>query len=148
MGFFGKSLKNQLTDHALVLMRDEKKCEDYYKKFKGEKPIDQKEFEQFKNHWKAILASIILTIYMRVGTEARAISTGEYSDIEFSIRGEFGSVEVGILLLDYMESGKDPDAILSEKCFVGGLSPNARKEVMNAFEEIYKSFEKSVRAFI
>ena len=83
-----------------------------------------------------------------MGTEARAISTGEYSDIEFSIRGEFGSVEVGILLLDYMESGKNPDQILSEKCFVGGLSPDARKVVKIAFEEIYKSFEKSVRTFI
>jgi len=147
MGFFGKSLKDQLTDHALVLIRDEKKCEDYYKKFKGKKPIDQKEFEQFKNHWKAILATIILSIYMRIGTEAKAISTGEYSDIEFAIRDELGSVEVGLLLYEHMQSGKDPDVILSEKCFVGGLSSDARKEVMNAFEEIYKSFEKSVTVF-
>ena len=64
MGFFGKSLKNQLTDHALVLMRDEEKREHYYKKFKDGKPIDQKEFEQFKDHWKAILATIILSIYI------------------------------------------------------------------------------------
>ena len=148
MGFFGKSLKKQLSDHALLFMRDEKKCEFYYKKFKGEKPIDQKEFELFKNHWKAILATIILAIYIRLGSEAKVISTGEYSDIEFDIRGELGSVEVGILLHDYMQSGKDPDAILSEKCFSGGLSSNSRKAVMKAFEEIYKTFEESVRVFI
>ena len=96
MGFFGKSLKKQLIDLALSKLKegDQKNFDTYLNEIPESSSLDKEKINILKDHWKAILTMLILHIYLRLGTEAKVISTGEFSDIENAIRLELGSVEL------------------------------------------------------
>jgi len=81
MGFFGKSIEEKLINHAVPLLKDENKFEVYFRQFNGDGPINQKQLLLFKDHWKAILVTIILDVYVRLGSEKNVMSTREFSFI-------------------------------------------------------------------
>ena len=150
MGFFGKSLKKQLIDLALSKLKegDQKNFDTYLNEIPESSSLDKEKINIFKDHWKAILTMLILHIYLRLGTEAKVISTGEFSDIENAIRLELGSVEVGILLFDYQNKGLDPSEMISKSCFDGNLSQSSKDKISNIVQEVYQSIEKSVQVLI
>ena len=150
MGFFGKSLKKQLIDLALSKLKDgdQKDFDTYLNEIPESSSLDKEKINIFKDHWKAILTMLILHIYLRLGTEAKVISTGEFSDIENSIRLELGSVEVGMLLFDYQNKGLDPSEMISKSCFDGNLSQSSKDKISGIVQEVYQSIEKSVQVLI
>ena len=150
MGFFGKSLKKQLIDLALSKLKegDQKNFDTYLNKIPESSSLDKEKINILKDHWKAILTMLILHIYLRLGTEAKVISTGEFSDIENSIRLELGSVEVGMLLFDYQNKGLDPSEMISKSCFNGNLSKSSKDKISDIVQEVYQSIEKSVQVLI
>ena len=150
MGFFGKSLKKQLIDLALSKLKegDQKNFDTYLNEIPESTSLDKEKINILKDHWKAILTMLILHIYLRLGTEAKVISTGEFSDIENAIRNELGSIEVGILLFDYQNKGLDPSEMISKSCFDGNLSQSSKDKISNIIQEIYQSIEKSVQVLI
>ena len=150
MGFFGKSLKNQLIDLALSKLKegDQKNFDIYLNELPESSSLDKEKINILKDHWKAILTMLILHIYLRLGTEAKVISTGEFSDIENAIRLELGSVEVGMLLFDYQNKGLDPSEMISKSCFDGNLSQSSRDKISDIVQEVYQSIEKSVQVLI
>ena len=150
MSFFGKSLKKQLIDLALSKLKegDQKNFDTYLNEIPESSSLDKEKINIFKDHWKAILTMLILHIYLRLGTEAKVISTGEFSDIENSIRLELGSVEVGMLLFDYQNKGLDPSEMISKSCFDGNLSQSSKDKISDIVQEVYQSFEKSVQVLI
>ena len=150
MGFFGKSLKKQLIDLALSKLKegDQKNFDTYLNEIPESSSLDKEKINIFKDHWKAILTMLILHIYLRLGTEAKVISTGEFSDIENSIRLELGSVEVGMLLFDYQNKGLDPSEMISKSCFDGNLSQSSKDKISEIVQEVYQSIEKSVQVLI
>ena len=150
MGFFGKSLKKQLIDLALSKLKegDQKNFDKYLNEIPESSSLDKEKINIFKDHWKAILTMLILHIYLRLGTEAKVISTGEFSDIENSIRLELGSVEVGMLLFDYQNKGLDPSEMISKSCFDGNLSQSSKDKISDIVQEVYQSIEKSVQVLI
>ena len=150
MGFFGKSLKKQLIDLALSKLKegDQKNFDTYLNKIPESSSLDIEKINILKDHWKAILTMLILHIYLRLGTEAKVISTGEFSDIENSIRLELGSVEVGMLLFDYQNKGLDPSEMISKSCFDGNLSQSSKDKISDIVQEVYQSIEKSVQVLI
>ena len=150
MGFFGKSLKKQLIDLALSKLKegDQKDFDTYLNEIPESSSLDKEKINIFKDHWKAILTMLILHIYLRLGTEAKVISTGEFSDIENSIRLELGSVEVGMLLFDYQNKGLDPSEMISKSCFDGNLSQSSKDKISDIVQEVYQSIEKSVQVLI
>ena len=150
MGFFGKSLKNQLIDLALSNLKegDQKNFDAYLNEIPESSSLDKEKINILKDHWKAILTMLILHIYLRLGTEAKVISTGEFSDIENAIRLELGSVEVGMLLFDYQNKGLDPSEMISKSCFDGNLSQSSKDKISGIVQEVYQSIEKSVQVLI
>tara|TARA_B100000989_G_C19477854_1_gene443757 strand:- start:125 stop:577 length:453 start_codon:yes stop_codon:yes gene_type:complete len=150
MGLFGKSLKKQLIDLALLKLKegDQKNFDLYLNELSENKSLNEEKIKIFKDHWKAILTMLILHVYLRLGTEAKVISTGEFSDIESAIRIELGSVEVGILLYDYQNKNLDPSETISKSCFDGKLSQSSKDKIANITQEIYQSLEKSVQVLI
>ena len=150
MGFFGKSLKKQLIDLALSKLKegDQKNFDTYLNEIPESTSLDKEKKNILKDHWKAILTMLILHIYLRLGTEAKVISTGEFSDIENAIRNELGSIEVGILLFDYQNKGLDPSEMISKSSFEGNLSQSSKDKISNIIQEIYQSIEKSVQVLI
>ena len=150
MGFFGKSLKNQLIDLALSNLKegDQKNFDAYLNEITESPSLDKEKINILKDHWKAILTMLILHIYLRLGTEAKVISTGEFSDIENTIRLELGSVEVGMLLFDYQNKGLDPSEMISKSCFDGNLSQSSKDKISEIVQEVYQSIEKSVQVLI
>ena len=150
MGFFGKSLKKQLIDLALSKLKegDQKNFDTYLNEIPESSSLDKEKINIFKDHWKAILTMLILHIYLRLGTEAKVISTGEFSDIESAIRLELGSVEVGMLLFDYQNKGLDPSEMISKSCFDGNLSQSSKDKISDIVQEVYQSIEKSVQILI
>ena len=150
MGFFGKSLKNQLIDLALSNLKegDQKNFDAYLNEIPESSSLDKEKINILKDHWKAILTMLILHIYLRLGTEAKVISTGEFSDIENAIRLELGSVEVGMLLFDYQNKGLDPSEMISKSCFDGNLSQSSKDKISDIVQEVYQSVEKSVQVLI
>ena len=150
MGFFGKSLKKQLIDLALSKLKegDQKNFDKYLNEIPESSSLDTEKINILKDHWKAILTMLILHIYLRLGTEAKVISTGEFSDIENSIRLELGSVEVGMLLFDYQNKGLDPSEMISKSCFDGNLSQSSKDKISDIVQEVYQSIEKSVQVLI
>jgi|TARA_B110000444_G_scaffold74275_1_gene69985 hypothetical protein len=150
MGFFGKSLKKQLIDLALSKLKegDQKNFDTYLNEIPESTSLDKEKINILKDHWKAILTMLILHIYLRLGTEAKVISTGEFSDIENAIRNELGSIEVGILLFDYQNKGLDPSEMISKSFFDGNLSQSSKDKISNIIQEIYQSIEKSVQVLI
>ncbi len=150
MGFFGKSLKKQLIDLALSKLKegDQKNFDTYLNKIPESSSLDKEKINILKDHWKAILTMLILHIYLRLGTEAKVISTGEFSDIENAIRLELGSVEVGMLLFDYQNKGLDPSEIISKSCFDGNLPQSSKDKISDIVQEVYQSIEKSVQVLI
>jgi hypothetical protein len=150
MGFFGKSLKNQLIDLALSNLKegDQKNFDAYLNEIPESSSLDKEKINILKDHWKAILTMLILHIYLRLGTEAKVISTGEFSDIENAIRLELGSVEVGMLLFDYQNKGLDPSEMISKSCFDGNLSQSSKDKISEIVQEVYQSIEKSVQVLI
>ena len=150
MGFFGKSLKNQLIDLALSNLKegDQKNFDAYLNEIPESSSLDKEKINILKDHWKAILTMLILHIYLRLGTEAKVISTGEFSDIENAIRLELGSVEVGMLLFGYQNKGLDPSEMISKSCFDGNLSQSSKDKISEIVQEVYQSIEKSVQVLI
>ena len=150
MGFFGKSLKKQLIDLALSKLKegDQKNFDTYLNEIPESTSLDKEKINILKDHWKAILTMLILHTYLRLGTEAKVISTGEFSDIENAIRNELGSIEVGILLFDYQNKGLDPSEMISKSFFDGNLSQSSKDKISNIIQEIYQSIEKSVQVLI
>ena len=150
MSFFGKSLKNQLIDLALSNLKegDQKNFDAYLNEIPESSSLDKEKINILKDHWKAILTMLILHIYLRLGTEAKVISTGEFSDIENAIRLELGSVEVGMLLFDYQNKGLDPSEMISKSCFDGNLSQSSKDKISDIVQEVYQSIEKSVQVLI
>tara|TARA_B100001121_G_C18598990_1_gene578551 strand:- start:4 stop:456 length:453 start_codon:yes stop_codon:yes gene_type:complete len=150
MGFFGKSLKKQLIDLALSKLKegDQKGFDTYLNEIPESSSLDKEKINTLKDHWKAILTMLILHIYLRLGTEAKVISTGEFSDIENAIRLELGSVEVGMLLFDYQNKGLDPSEMISKSCFDGNLSQSSKDKISDIVQEVYQSIEKSVQVLI
>ena len=150
MGFFGKSLKKQLIDLALSNLKegDQKNFDAYLNEIPESSSLDKEKINILKDHWKAILTMLILHIYLRLGTEAKVISTGEFSDIENAIRLELGSVEVGMLLFDYQNKGLDPSEMISKSCFDGNLSQSSKDKISEIVQEVYQSIEKSVQVLI
>ena len=150
MGFFGKSLKKQLIDLALSKLKegDQKNFDTYLNEIPESTSLDKEKINILKDHWKAILTMLILHIYLRLGTEAKVISTGEFSDIENAIRNELGSIEVGILLFDYQNKGLDPSEMISKSFFDGNLSQSSKDKISNIIQEIYQSIEKSAQVLI
>ena len=150
MGFFGKSLKNQLIDLALSNLKegDQKNFDAYLNEIPESSSLDKEKINILKDHWKAILTMLILHIYLRLGTEAKVISTGEFSDIENAIRLELGSVEVGMLLFDYQNKGLDPSEMISKSCFDENLSQSSKNKISDIVQEVYQSIEKSVQVLI
>ena len=150
MGFFGKSLKKQLIDLALLKLKegDEKNFEIYLNDINENITVKEDKIKIFKDHWKAILTMIILHVYLRLGTEAKIITTGEFSDIENAIRDELGSIDVGMLLFDYQSKGLEPSETISESCFDGKLSQSSKDKISNITQEIYQSIEKSANVLI
>jgi len=150
MGFFGKSLKKQLIDLALSKLKegDQKNFDTYLNEIPESSSLDKEKINIFKDHWKAILTMLILHIYLRLGTEAKVISTGEFSDIENAIRLELGSVKVGMLLFDYQNKGLDPSEMISKSCFDGNLSQSSKDKISEIVQEVYQSIEKSVQVLI
>ena len=150
MGFFGKSLKRQLIDLALSKLKegDQKNFDTYLNEIPESSSLDKEKINILKDHWKAILTMLILHIYLRLGTEAKVISTGEFSDIENAIRLELGSVEVGMLLFDYQNKGLDPSEMISKSCFNGNLSQSSKNKISDIVQEVYQSIEKSVQVLI
>ena len=150
MGFFGKSLKKQLIDLALSKLKegDQKNFDTYLNEIPESSSLDKEKINIFKDHWKAILTMLILHIYLRLGTEAKVISTGEFSDIENAIRLELGSVEVGMLLFDYQNKGLDPSEMISKSCFDENLSQSSKNKISDIVQEVYQSIEKSVQVLI
>jgi len=150
MGFFGKSLKKQLIDLALSKLKegDQKNFDTYLNEIPESTSLDKEKINILKDHWKAILTMLILHIYLRLGTEAKVISTGEFSDIENAIRNELGSIEVGILLFDYQNKGLDPSEMISKSFFDGNLSQSSKDKISNIIQEIYHSIEKSAQVLI
>ena len=150
MGFFGKSLKSQLIDLALSNLKegDQKNFDAYLNEIPESSSLDKEKINILKDHWKAILTMLILHIYLRLGTEAKVISTGEFSDIENAIRLELGSVEVGMLLFDYQNKGLDPSEMISKSCFDGNLSQSSKDKISEIVQEVYQSIEKSVQVLI
>tara|TARA_B100000073_G_C23516699_1_gene486101 strand:- start:76 stop:528 length:453 start_codon:yes stop_codon:yes gene_type:complete len=150
MGFFGKSLKKQLIDLALSKLKDgdQKDFDTYLNEIPESSSLDKEKINILKDHWKAILTMLILHIYLRLGTEAKVISTGEFSDIENAIRLELGSVEVGMLLFDYQNKGLDPSEMISKSCFDGNLSQSSKDKISGIVQEVYQSIEKSVQVLI
>ena len=149
MGFFGKSMQDKLIDHAVPLLKDENKFEVYFKQFNGDGPIDKKQFLLFKEHWKAILVSIILDVYVTLGKERNVISTREFAFIRMQIMcaNEIINSDAHDLVGIYM--GKENwDKTLSDACFGGKLSKEVREDVVNTVVEIYQFFEKSVEQYI
>ena len=150
MGFFGKSLKKQLIDLALSKLKegDQKNFDTYLNEIPESSSLDKEKINILKDHWKAILTMLILHIYLRLGTEAKVISTGEFSDIENAIRLELGSVEVGMLLFDYQNKGLDPSEMISKSCFDGNLSQSSKDKISDIVQQVYQSIEKSVQVLI
>ena len=150
MGFFGKSLKKQLIDLALSKLKEgaQKDFDTYLNEIPESSSLDKEKINIFKDHWKAILTMLILHIYLRLGTEAKVISTGEFSDIENAIRLELGSIEVGMLLFDYQNKGLDPSEMISKSCFDGNLSQSSKDKISDIVQEVYQSIEKSVQVLI
>ena len=150
MGFFGKSLKNQLIDLALSKLKegDQKNFDTYLNEIPESTSLNKEKMNILNDHWKAILTMLILHIYLRLGTEAKVISTGEFSDIENAIRIELGSIEVGMLLFDYQNKSLDPSEMISKSCFDGNLSQSSKDKISNIIQEIYQSIEKSVQVLI
>ena len=150
MGFFGKSLKKQLIDLAISKLKegDQKNFDAYLNEIPESSSLDKEKINILKDHWKAILTMLILHIYLRLGTEAKVISTGEFSDIENAIRLELGSVEVGMLLFDYQNKGLDPSEMISKSCFDGNLSQSSKDKISEIVQEVYQSIEKSVQVLI
>lgn len=150
MGFFGKSLKKQLIDLASSKLKegDQKDFDTYLNEIPESSSLDKEKINILKDHWKAILTMLILHIYLRLGTEAKVISTGEFSDIENAIRLELGSVEVGMLLFDYQNKGLDPSEMISKSCFDGNLSQSSKDKISDIVQEVYQSIEKSVQVLI
>ena len=150
MGFFGKSLKKQLIDLALSKLKegDQKNFDTYLNEIPESTSLDKEKINILKDHWKAILTMLILHIYLRLGTEAKVISTGEFSDIENAVRNELGSIEVGILLFDYQNKGLDPSEMISKSFFDGNLSQSSKDKISNIIQEIYHSIEKSAQVLI
>ena len=150
MGFFGKSLKKQLIDLALSKLKegDQKNFDVYLNELPESSSLDKEKINILKDHWKAILTMLILHIYLRLGTEAKVISTGEFSDIENAIRLELGSIEVGMLLFDYQNKGLDPSEMISKSCFDGNLSQSSKDKISDIVQEVYQSIEKSVQVLI
>ena len=150
MGFFGKSLKKQLIDLALSKLKegDQKNVDTYLNEIPESSFLDKEKINILKDHWKAILTMLILHIYLRLGTEAKVISTREFSDIENAIRLELGSVEVGMLLFDYQNKGLDPSEMISKSCFDGNLSQSSKDKISDIVQEVYQSIEKSVQVLI
>jgi hypothetical protein len=150
MGFFGKSLKNQLIDLALSKLKegDQKNFDTYLNEIPESTSLNKEKINILNDHWKAILTMLILHIYLRLGTEAKVISTGEFSDIENAIRIELGSIEVGMLLFDYQNKSLDPSEMISKSCFDGNLSQSSKDKISNIIQEIYQSIEKSVQVLI
>ena len=150
MGFFGKSLKKQLIDLAISKLKegDQKNFDTYLNEIPESSSLDTEKINILKDHWKAILTMLILHIYLRLGTEAKVISTGEFSDIENAIRLELGSVEVGMLLFDYQNKGLDPSEMISKSCFDGNLSQSSKDKISEIVQEVYQSIEKSVQVLI
>ena len=150
MGFFGKSLKSQLIDLALSNLKegDQKNFDAYLNEIPESSSLDKEKINILKDHWKAILTMLILHIYLRLGTEAKVISTGEFSDIENAIRLELGSVEVGMLLFDYQNKGLDPSEMISKSCFDGNLSQSSKDKISDIVQQVYQSIEKSVQVLI
>ena len=150
MGFFGKSLKKQLIDLALSKLKegDQKNFDTYLNEIPESTSLDKEKINILKDHWKAILTMLILHIYLRLGTEAKVISTGEFSDIENAIRNELGSIEVGILLFDYQNKGLDPSEMISKSCFDENLSQSSKNKISDIVQEVYQSIEKSVQVLI
>ena len=150
MGFFGKSLKKQLIDLAISKLKegDQKNFDTYLNEIPESSSLDKEKINILKDHWKAILTMLILHIYLRLGTEAKVISTGEFSDIENAIRLELGSVDVGILLFDYQNKGLDPSEMISKSCFDGNLSQSSKDKISDIVQEVYQSIEKSVQVLI
>ena len=150
MGFFGKSLKKQLIDLALSKLKegDQKNFDVYLNELPECSSLDKEKINILKDHWKAILTMLILHIYLRLGTEAKVISTGEFSDIENAIRLELGSVEVGMLLFDYQNKGLDPSEMISKSCFDENLSQSSKNKISDIVQEVYQSIEKSVQVLI
>ena len=150
MGFFGKSLKKQLIDLAISKLKegDQKNFDTYLNEIPESSSLDKEKINIFKDHWKAILTMLILHIYLRLGTEAKVISAGEFSDIENAIRLELGSVEVGMLLFDYQNKGLDPSEMISKSCFDGNLSQSSKDKISDIVQEVYQSIEKSVQVLI
>ena len=150
MGFFGKSLKKQLIDLALSKLKegDQKDFDTYLNEIPESSSLDKEKINILKDHWKAILTMLILHIYLRLGTEAKVISTGEFSNIENAIRLELCSVEVGMLLFDYQNKGLDPSEMISKSCFDGNLSQSSKDKISDIVQEVYQSIEKSVQVLI
>ena len=150
MGFFGKSLKNQLIDLALSKLKegDQKNFDTYLNEIPESTSLNKEKINILNDHWKAILTMLILHIYLRLGTEAKVISTGEFSDIENAIRIELGSIEVGMLLFDYQNKSLNPSEMISKSCFDGNLSQSSKDKISNIIQEIYQSIEKSVQVLI
>ena len=150
MGFFGKSLKKQLIDLALSKLKegDQKDFDTYLDEIPESSSLGKEKIDILKDHWKAVLTMLILHIYLRLGTEAKVISTGEFSDIENAIRLELGSVEVGMLLFDYQNKGLDPSEMISKSCFDENLSQSSKNKISDIIQEVYQSIEKSVQVLI
>ena len=127
---------------------DQKNFDTYLNEIPESSSLDKEKINILKDHWKAILTMLILHIYLRLGTEAKVISTGEFSDIENAIRLELGSVEVGMLLFDYQNKGLDPSEMISKSCFDGNLSQSSKDNISDIVQEVYQSIEKSVQVLI
>ena len=150
MGFFGKSLKKQLIDLALLKLKegDETNFETYLNDISENITLKEDKIKIFKDHWKAILTMMILSVYLRLGTEAKIITTSDFSDIENAIRDELGSIDVGMLLFDYQSKDLEPSETISEYCFDGKLSQSSKDKISNIMQEVYQSIEKSVQVLI
>ena len=129
-------------------MVDQKNFDTYLNEIPESSSLDKEKINILKDHWKAILTMLILHIYLRLGTEAKVISAGEFSDIENAIRLELGSVEVGMLLFDYQNKGLDPSEMISKSCFDGNLSQSSKDKISEIVQEVYQSIEKSVQVLI
>ena len=127
---------------------DQKNFDVYLNELPESSSLDKEKINILKDHWKAILTMLILHIYLRLGTEAKVISTGEFSDIENAIRLELGSIEVGMLLFDYQNKGLDPSEMISKSCFNGNLSQSSKDKISDIVQEVYQSIEKSVQVLI
>ena len=142
------SLTDQIIGLADKSFSSKEITDAYLNEIPESSSLDKEKINILKDHWKAILTMLILHIYLRLGTEAKVISTGEFSDIENAIRLELGSVEVGMLLFDYQNKGLDPSEMISKSCFDGNLSQSSKDKISEIVQEVYQSIEKSVQVLI